>query len=92
MNALKALRKLLKAFSLEENLLRYVGGGEVLPSPYTPEEEAEKLARLKTDDKVRSDLIEHNLRLVVYIARKFENTGMDLDDLVSVGTIGLSKR
>lgn len=91
MNALKALKKLLKAFSLEENLLRYVGGGEVLPSPYTPEEEAEKLARLKTDDKVRSDLIEHNLRLVVYIARKFENTGMDLDDLVSVGTIGLIK-
>jgi len=91
MNVLKALKKLLKAFSLEENLLRYVGGGEVLPSPYTPEEEAEKLARLKTDDKVRSDLIEHNLRLVVYIARKFENTGMDLDDLVSVGTIGLIK-
>ena len=91
MNALKALKKLLKAFSLEENLLRYVGGGEVLPSPYTPEEEAETLARLKTDDKVRSDLIEHNLRLVVYIARKFENTGMDLDDLVSVGTIGLIK-
>lgn len=91
MNVLKALKKLIKAFSLEENLLRYVGGGEVLPSPYTPEEEAEKLARLKTDDKVRSDLIEHNLRLVVYIARKFENTGMDLDDLVSVGTIGLIK-
>lgn len=91
MNALKALKKLLKTFSLEENLLRYVGGGEVLPSPYTPEEEAEKLALLKTDRNVRSDLIEHNLRLVVYIARKFENTGMDLDDLVSVGTIGLIK-
>ena len=91
MNALKALKKLLKIFSLEENLLRYVGGGEVLPSPYTPEEEAEKLALLKTDRNVRSDLIEHNLRLVVYIARKFENTGMDLDDLVSVGTIGLIK-
>ena len=91
MNALKALKKLLKIFSLEENLLRYVGGGEVLPSPYTPEEEAEKLALLKTDRNVRSDLIEHNLRLVVYIARKFENTGMDLDDLVSVGTIGLVK-
>lgn len=91
MNALKALKKLLKTFFLEENLLRYVGGGEVLPSPYTPEEEAEKLALLKTDRNVRSDLIEHNLRLVVYIARKFENTGMDLDDLVSVGTIGLIK-
>lgn len=91
MNALKALKKFLKTFSLEENLLRYVGGGEVLPSPYTPEEEAEKLALLKTDRNVRSDLIEHNLRLVVYIARKFENTGMDLDDLVSVGTIGLIK-
>ncbi len=91
MNALKALKRLLKTFSLEENLLRYVGGGEVLPSPYTPEEEAEKLALLKTDRNVRSDLIEHNLRLVVYIARKFENTGMDLDDLVSVGTIGLIK-
>ena len=63
-----------------------------MPSPYTAEEEIEMVSRLSNGDKqVRDDLIEHNLRLVVYIARRFENTGVDLDDLVSVGTIGLIK-
>ncbi len=89
---IKRLKKFLKRFFLSENLLRFIGGGEVLPSPYTSEEEADMLAKLSQGDKrVRDDLIEHNLRLVVYIARRFENTGVDLDDLVSVGTIGLIK-
>ncbi len=89
---IKKLKKFLNLFSLSENLLRFIGGGEVLPSPYTAEEEASMLAKLSNGDKqVRDNLIEHNLRLVVYIARRFENTGVDLDDLVSVGTIGLIK-
>ncbi len=88
---LDKLKAFLKKFSLNENLLRYIGGGETLPSPYTAEEEAVLVARLKDDAKIKDDLIEHNLRLVVYIARRFENTGVDLDDLISVGTIGLIK-
>ena len=86
------LKRFLRLFSLSQNLLRYVGGGEVLPSPFSPEQEAEMLAKLNDgDNSVKDKLIEHNLRLVVYIARRFENTGVDLDDLVSVGTIGLIK-
>ncbi len=86
------LKKFLKLFSLSDNLLRFIGGGEVLPTPFSPEEEAELLSRLNAgESEVKDKLIEHNLRLVVYIARRFENTGVDLDDLVSVGTIGLIK-
>ncbi len=77
--------------SLEEALL-YVGAGEALPPPLTHDEESYLLTRLQTGDKaVRGLLIEHNLRLVVYIARKFENTGIAIEDLVSIGTIGLIK-
>ncbi len=86
------LKEFLKKLSLSENLLRFIGGGEVLPMPYTAEEETLMVGRLSDGDKeVKDKLIEHNLRLVVYIARRFENTGVDLDDLVSVGTIGLIK-
>ncbi len=86
------LKKLVKIFSLDDNFLRYIGTTEALPSPYSAEEEAIKVAMLSTGDKgIKDDLIEHNLRLVVYIARRFENTGVDLDDLVSVGAIGLIK-
>lgn len=86
------LKRFLELFSLNDNLLRFIGGSEVLPSPFSPEEEAEMLCRLKNGEEgVKDSLIEHNLRLVVYIARKFENTGIDSDDLVSVGTIGLIK-
>jgi RNA polymerase sporulation-specific sigma factor len=70
----------------------YVGGSEALPPPLTREEEEYLLARLPSgDEAVRSLLIERNLRLVVYIARKFENTGIHIEDLVSIGTIGLIK-
>ncbi|RQD74137.1 MAG: RNA polymerase sporulation sigma factor SigE [Candidatus Syntrophonatronum acetioxidans] len=70
----------------------YVGSSEALPPPLTYDEEAYLLQKLKTGSKeVKSVLIERNLRLVVYIARKFENTGVNIDDLVSIGTIGLIK-
>ncbi len=72
--------------------IAYVGGSEALPPPLTREEEAFLLDKLPTGDlAVRSLLIERNLRLVVYIARKFENTGINIEDLVSIGTIGLIK-
>ena len=69
----------------------YVGGSEVLPAPLSREEEAALVLRLPTDEYARQLLIEHNLRLVVYIAKRFENTGAGLEDLVSIGTIGLIK-
>ena len=89
---MEKLKRLLKLLSLSDNLLRYIGGSEALPSPYTAEEEADLVARLKSgEENLRDELVEHNLRLVVYIARRFENTGVDLDDLISIGTIGLIK-
>ncbi len=89
---LQLLKKFVKIFKLNENLLRFIGGGEVLPMPYSSSEEAEMLTKLgEGEEGIRDKLIEHNLRLVVYIARRFENTGVDLDDLISVGTIGLIK-
>lgn len=70
----------------------YIGSGEALPSPFGPEEEAEVIARHTAgDENARLQLIEHNLRLVVYIAKRFDNTGIELEDLISVGTIGLIK-
>ena len=68
----------------------YIGGSDVLPAPLPPEAERELLSRL-SDPDARQTLIEHNLRLVVYIARRFENTGVGLEDLISIGTIGLIK-
>ncbi len=93
MNSLiKKIVKFLKAFTLNENLLRYINGGEMLPEPLSIEQESEVLNKLSLgDENMRDMLVEHNLRLVVYIARRFENTNIDLDDLVSVGTIGLIK-
>ena len=72
--------------------LYYIGGSDTLPPPLEKEEEQELIERLKTGDfSVRNTLIERNLRLVVYIARKFENTGIYVEDLISIGTIGLIK-
>ncbi len=88
----KLLKKVLKKFSLSDNVLRFIGSGEVLPQPFSALEEAEMIGKLSGGEKeIKDKLIEHNLRLVVYIARRFENTGVDLDDLISVGTIGLIK-
>ena len=89
---LENLRRFLSLFSLREDFIHYINGGDVLPSPYTPEEEAELISLMeKGEQGIADKLIEHNLRLVVYIAKRFQNTGIDLDDLVSVGTIGLIK-
>ena len=92
MKVLSLLKKLVKFFKLSDNLVRYISSREALPTPFTPQEEAELIERLSNGEEgVKDKLIEHNLRLVVYIARRFENTGVDLEDLVSVGTIGLIK-
>ena len=69
----------------------YMGGVNVLPPPLTLEEEKELLQKLEYDDNIKTILIERNLRLVVYISRKFENTGIGIEDLISIGTIGLMK-
>lgn len=70
----------------------YINGAETLPPPLSKEDEAKTLAMLDTDfEKARETLIVHNLRLVVYIAKKFESTGIGIEDLISIGTIGLIK-
>lgn len=69
----------------------YMGGVNILPPPLNAEEENELLQKLEADNSVKTVLIERNLRLVVYISRKFENTGIDVEDLISIGTIGLIK-
>lgn len=76
-----------------ENLpIYYIGGSQTLPPPLSSEEEAEILEKLAGgDESVRQTLVERNLRLVVYIAKKFENTGVGIEDLISIGTIGLMK-
>jgi len=72
--------------------IMYIAGSESLPAPLSREEEAQWIAKLEQgSQKARKRLIEHNLRLVVYIARRFENTGVNIEDLISIGTIGLIK-
>ena len=77
---------------LQPGKIMYIGGSDTLPAPLSREEEGELIARLAEGDQAAKQLlIEHNLRLVVYIARRFENTGVNLEDLISIGTIGLIK-
>lgn len=72
--------------------LHYIGGSDVLPPPLTPEEERQTVERFGMGDfSARDVLIERNLRLVVYVARRFDNTGVNIEDLISIGTIGLIK-
>ena len=73
--------------------VHYIGGTEVLPPPLETEKEIEVISDLGTEyeDEAKAILIEHNLRLVVYIAKKFDNTGVGVEDLISIGTIGLIK-
>ena len=74
------------------NTLDYICGTEALPLPLSQEEESNKISLLESgDERAKAELVEHNLRLVVYIAKKFDSSGADGDDLVSVGTIGLIK-
>ena len=79
--------------SREVRSIYYIGGSDVLPPPLSPEEELRLVSALGTPDEepAKTILIERNLRLVVYIARKFENTGVNVEDLISIGTIGLIK-
>ena len=77
---------------LQPGKIMYIGGSDTLPPPLPREEETEVIARLEQGDpQARQTLIERNLRLVVYIARRFENTGINIEDLISIGTIGLIK-
>ncbi len=85
------IRKIKKWVWKRRGGVYYVNGSEVLPAPLTRDEEAAVILRLHVDENARQILIEHNLRLVVYIAKRFENTGVGIEDLVSIGTIGLIK-
>lgn len=81
-------------FRKKKNEVHYIGGAEVLPPPLAGEDEAVCIEMLTSDESgqlARKRLIEHNLRLVVYIAKKFDNTGVGVEDLISIGTIGLIK-
>ena len=80
-------------FEQNKGDIHYIGGAEVLPPPLEAEEEQEMIDRLGTEEEgeARAVLVEHNLRLVVYIAKKFDNTGVGVEDLISIGTIGLIK-
>lgn len=85
------IKKLLASI-FGRNTLDYICGTEALPLPLSQEEESDKISLLESgDNRAKAELVEHNLRLVVYIAKKFEGSGADGDDLVSVGTIGLIK-
>ena len=93
--------QLLKSFSVKiksfltrkcnKSGVYYINGPELLPPPLTRKEEAEAIARLPYDENARQLLIERNLRLVVYIAKRFENTSINIEDLISIGTLGLIK-
>lgn len=88
------VRHFLYKIMLKLNLIEridYIGSGESLPPSLKPSEESFYLLRLKSDESVKGILIERNLRLVVYIARKFDNTKISIEDLISIGTIGLIK-
>ena len=87
------IRRLLRLLGfLQPAKVMYIGGSDVLPPPLRAQEEQQMLARLADgDEDARQTLIERNLRLVVYIARRFENTGINIEDLISIGTIGLIK-
>ncbi len=84
--------RILSILGLEPPSVFYIGGSDTLPPPLEKAEEDECVARLESgDDAARRKLIEHNLRLVVYISKRFENTGINIEDLISIGTIGLIK-
>ena len=90
---LKVAPRLKSMIFAREGEIHYIGGTEILPPPLNAEEEARAILGLESEngEQARATLIEHNLRLVVYIARKFENTGVGVEDLISIGTIGLIK-
>ena len=87
----RVLEILIKLKIIKPKSIFYMGGVNILPPPLNSDEEMELLQKLENDDSIKQILIERNLRLVVYISRKFENTGIDIEDLISIGTIGLIK-
>jgi RNA polymerase sporulation-specific sigma factor len=88
----KLMRFLEKIGLIPSGEIYYIGGSDVLPAPLKGREEQQTLEAMEQgDERAKQRLIEHNLRLVVYIARRFENTGVHLEDLISIGTIGLIK-
>lgn len=90
--ALKLLKTIIKKLGFGENVLYYICSSQSLPMPLSPEMEALMISKIEEgSEEAKNTLIEHNIRLVVYIARKFDNTGVDVEDLISVGTIGLIK-
>ncbi len=93
MNMLKKIWNRVTGENNKNRSVYYIGGNDVLPPPLEPEKESKMIAALSDENnrQAKSVLIEHNLRLVVYIARKFENTGINTEDLISIGTIGLIK-
>ncbi len=88
----KLLLKIRRLFGIgKKSAIYYINGPELLPAPLSAEEESELVDRMDTDESAKSALIEHNLRLVVYIAKRFENTKIGIEDLISIGTMGLIK-
>jgi RNA polymerase sporulation-specific sigma factor len=88
----RIISSVLRRFGLsDKNEIYYINGASALPPPLTTKEEADVISRLDSEPSLKGVLIEHNLRLVVYIAKRFENTGAGLEDLISIGTIGLIK-
>ena len=90
---LKVVPRFKSMFLAQKGEIHYIGGSEILPPPLNPVEESEAIHNLSTEQEqqAKATLIEHNLRLVVYIAKKFDNTGVGVEDLISIGTIGLIK-
>ena len=90
---LKVVPRFKSMFLAQKGEIHYIGGSEILPPPLNPVEESEAIHNLSTEQEqqAKATLIEHNLRLVVYIAKKFDNTGEGVEDLISIGTIGLIK-
>ena len=92
MKMLNLLKKLLDKLCLSDKTVHYLCGTEALPHPLSPQEESDLLDKIAQGDAAARDkLVEHNLRLVVFLAKKFESSNLDMEDLVSVGTIGLIK-
>ena len=89
---MKKIIELIKSFFKKENICLFLGSTDILPPPLSNEEEIHYLTLAKNgDEEARNKLIEHNVRLVVFLAKKYDNTGVDLEDLVSIGSIGLIK-
>lgn len=88
---IEIIKKAINSLLSRKNGIFYINGPDTLPAPLSHEEEADAIRHLESDSDMKGVLVEHNLRLVVYIAKKFENTGIGIEDLISIGTIGLIK-